>query len=370
MTHLSDTEQNRYARHLILDEVGIEGQEKIKNASILCVGSGGLGAPLLMYLAAAGVGKIGIVDFDRVEISNLQRQIIHGDSNLGQEKVESAAARMADINPHISIQTYNVAFTSDNALEIAQGYDLIVDGTDNFPTRYLINDVSEILGIPNIYGSVYKFEGQASVFNYQGGPTYRDLYPDPPPPEMVPNCAEGGVLGVLPGLIGMIQATETLKVILGLGETLSGRLLLYDAKKMSFRELKLVRAENAKIISKLVDYQRLCGILPRDKEDFERLNVVEVNEKINASWSPFVIDVRTREEAALLSLSFTDLQQSHEEIETVFSQIPKDVDILVYCRSGVRSAMACSKLTESGFKNVVNLEGGIQAWMVLKKKDE
>ena len=261
------------------------GQQRLKESAVLCIGTGGLGAPLLMYLAAAGVGRIGIVDFDVVDASNLQRQVIHGTATVGRPKVQSALERLTDINPYIQIDIYEEAFTAENALDLAADYDVIVDGTDNFPTRYLVNDVCEILGKPNVYGSVFKFEGQASVFNYQGGPTYRDLYPTPPPPGLVPNCAEGGVLGVLPGLIGLIQATETIKILLGLGKTLSGRLLLYDAVDMRFRELKLPRRANAQPVTELIDYVEFCGFpeaeaQPEENEAFGRISVSEVEQKL------------------------------------------------------------------------------------------
>ena len=263
---LTPDEIARFSRHLILDEVGMEGQRKLKGSSVLCIGTGGLGSPLLMYLAAAGVGRIGIVDFDVVDASNLQRQVLHGTASVGRPKVQSAAERIKDINPHVQIDIYEEALTSDNALDIVRPYDVVVDGTDNFPTRYLVNDACVILGKPNVYGSIFKFEGQASVFNYQGGPNYRDLYPEPPPPGLVPSCAEGGVLGILPGVIGCIQATETIKILLGKGDTLSGRLLLYDALGMTFRQLKLRRDPNLKPITELIDYQQFCGMPANDHE--------------------------------------------------------------------------------------------------------
>ena len=265
MTALSREEIQRYSRHLILEEVGMKGQEKLKDSAVLCVGTGGLGSPLLLYLAAAGVGRIGIVDFDVVDENNLQRQIIHGTSTVGH-KCFLAKEQILDLNPHIRVDIYEEALTSDNALRLFGPYDVIVDGTDNFPTRYLVNDACVISGKPNVYGSIFKFEGQCTVFNYEGGPNYRDLYPEPPPPGLVPSCAEGGVLGILPGVIGSLQATETIKVLLGIGETLSGRLLTYDAMNMKFKEFKLRRDPDAKPITELIDYQQFCGVPANDHQ--------------------------------------------------------------------------------------------------------
>ncbi|GAB4278482.1 MAG: molybdopterin-synthase adenylyltransferase MoeB [Candidatus Promineifilaceae bacterium] len=368
LTSLSNSEIRRYSRHLILEQVGLEGQQRLKASSVLCVGTGGLGAPLLMYLAAAGVGRIGIVDFDVVDESNLQRQVIHGTTSVGRSKVQSAVERIADINPHVRVDVYEEAFTAVNALDIATKYDVIVDGTDNFPTRYLVNDVCEILGKPNVYGSVFKFEGQASVFNYQGGPTYRDLYPEPPPPGMVPNCAEGGVLGVLPGLIGLIQATETIKILLGLGKTLSGRLLLYDAVDMRFRELRLPKRVNAKPVTELIDYVAFCGFPGADAHvetengGYGRISVTTAKEKLDAGWNPYVLDVRKAFEADIVQLNFTDRLHPHETILDIVTELPNDRDILVYCRTGVRSANACTALRSAGLTRIFNLEGGIIAW--------
>ena len=279
---LSNEEIQRYSRHLIMPEVGMEGQLKLKAAKVLLVGAGGLGAPLGMYLAAAGIGRIGLVDFDIVDFSNLQRQIIHGTKDVGRKKLDSAAETMLDINPHIRIDRHEVALTSENALDILKDYDIVVDGTDNFPTRYLVNDACVLLKKPNVYGSIFRFEGQATVFAYQGGPCYRCLYPEPPPPGLVPSCAEGGVLGILPGLIGVMQATETVKLILGTGEPLVGRLLLYDALDMRFRELKLRRNPECPVcgdhptITKLIDYQQFCGI-PHQDDKIEPVATVRRN---------------------------------------------------------------------------------------------
>ena len=360
----------RYSRHVILDEVGLEGQRKLKGGSVLCVGTGGLGSPLLLYLAAAGVGRIGIVDFDVVDSSNLQRQIIHGTSAVGMPKLESARARILDINPRCQVDLYPVALEASNALEILAPYDVIVDGTDNFPTRYLVNDACVLLGKPNVYGSIFKFEGQASVFNYQGGPNYRDLYPEPPPPGLVPSCAEGGVLGVLPGVIGCIQATETLKILLGKGTTLSGRLLLYDALDMSFRELKVRKDPHAKKIEGLIDYLQFCGVphagegaaaMPSG-EGFSRLSVSEIKAKLDAGWKPYVLDVRKPYEAEIARFSFADRLIPHEEVGQHLAELPRDREILVHCKLGGRSAKAAAVLAEAGFQNVVNMEGGITAW--------
>ncbi len=366
LPELNRDEINRYARHLILDEVGMEGQRRLKASSVLCVGTGGLGSPLLMYLAAAGVGRIGIVDFDVVDESNLQRQILHGNSTVGLPKVQSAKARLADINPHIQIDVYEVPLTSENALRILEPYDVVVDGTDNFPTRYLVNDACVLLGKPNVYGSIFKFEGQATVFNYQGGPNYRDLYPEPPPPGLVPSCAEGGVLGILPGVIGCIQANETLKILLGKGETLSGRLLLYDAMNLKFRELKLRPDPNAQPITGLVDYQQFCGIPTQDEapanEPFTRLEISEIEDRLGEGWAPYVLDVRKAFEAEIVSLEFADRLQPHTEVLDIIAELPRDRDILVHCKMGGRSAQACAALAGAGFERLFNMEGGIRGW--------
>lgn len=369
LPELTHEEIARYSRHLILDEIGMVGQRKLKNASVLCVGTGGLGSPLLLYLASAGVGRIGIVDFDVVDHSNLHRQVIHGTSTVGVSKVKSAAARLADINPNVQLDLFEEPLTSANALEILAPYDVVVDGTDNFPTRYLVNDACVILGKPNVYGSIFKFEGQASVFNYQGGPNYRDLYPEPPPPGLVPSCAEGGVLGILPGIIGVIQATETVKIILGQGTTLSGRLLLYDALHLKFREMKLRVDPNAKPITELVDYQQFCGIpdpaneaTSPTSEPFINVAPNELAQRREAGWSPYVIDVRKPHEADIAKLDFVDLMQTHEQIGAVVDQIPRDRDVVVFCKKGGRSAKAARVLAEHGFTQLFNLDGGINAW--------
>lgn len=371
MKPLSHDEIARYSRHLILDEVGIEGQTKLKNSAVLCIGTGGLGSPLLMYLAAAGVGRIGIVDFDVVDASNLQRQIIHGTASIGRRKVLSAKERILDLNPFVEVEVYEEPFTSENAARIVSGYDVVVDGTDNFPTRYLVNDVCVLLGKPNVYGSIFKFEGQASVFNHLGGPNYRDLYPEPPPPGLVPSCAEGGVLGVLPGLIGTIQATETLKILLGKGTTLSGRLLLVDAMTMKFRELKLRKDPDAKPITTLIDYDQFCGApkaehgkkeeAPTSGEGFARISVQDAQARLAGGWKPYVLDVRGLSEWSIVHFDWMDALIPHTEVAGRLAEIPKDREILVHCKLGGRSAMAAKVLAEAGYR-VTNLEGGIVGW--------
>lgn len=368
LPELTNEEIGRYSRHLILPEVGMDGQRRLKAGSVLCVGTGGLGSPLLLYLAAAGVGRIGIVDFDVVDSSNLQRQVLHGTSWVGKPKVASAAARIADLNPNVKVEVYEEPLTSENALRILAGYDVIVDGTDNFPTRYLVNDACVILGKPNVYGSIFRFEGQASVFNLGDGPNYRDLYPEPPPPGLVPSCAEGGVLGVLPGVIGTIQATETLKILAGIGTTLSGRLLLYDASNMTFRELKLRRDPNRKPITELIDYNQFCGLPGVTHEEpapteYQPLSVRELKSRWDGGWRPFVLDVRKPYEADIVSLPMVDRLEPHETVARIADQLPRDREIVVACRSGVRSAKAAIALRELGFDKLYNLEGGVLAWV-------
>jgi len=369
LPELEPAEIARYSRHLILDEVGMEGQRKLKGSAVLCVGTGGLGSPLLMYLAAAGVGRIGIVDFDVVDESNLQRQIIHGTSSVGRPKVQSAVERIRDINPFCRVDVFEEALTSENALGILEPYDVVVDGTDNFPTRYLVNDACVILNKPNVYGSIFKFEGQASVFNYQGGPNYRDLYPEPPPPGLVPSCAEGGVLGILPGVIGCIQATETIKILLGQGTTLSGRLVLYDALNMKFRELKLRRDPDAPEITELIDYVQFCGVPMNDHETadsagegFDRITVRQAKSRLDEGWEPYILDVRRPNEADIVKLAFADRLHPHADVLSIVEDLPRDRDILVHCKMGGRSATACTMLAGAGFTRLYNLEGGIVGW--------
>lgn len=370
---LDHADLSRYSRHLLLEEIGVEGQRRLKGGSVLCVGTGGLGSPLLLYLAAAGVGRIGIVDFDVVDESNLQRQVIHGTSSLGQPKLESARRRVLDINPRCEVELYPVALTSENALQIIAHYDVVVDGTDNFPTRYLVNDACVLLGKPNVYGSIFKFEGQASVFNYRGGPQYRDLYPEPPPPGLVPSCAEGGVLGVLPGVIGCIQATEALKILLGVGETLSGRLLLYDALSMRFRELKLRRDPTLSPPTHLIDYQAFCGIpkppapgqaAEASPQGFARLSAAAVAARLAEGWAPHWIDVRKPQEWAIVQLARAERFVPHEQVVAEgLPGIDLNAPILLQCKSGARSAIAAAALVAQGYTDVTNLDGGILGWI-------
>jgi len=368
LPELTSEEISRYSRHLILEDVGMEGQQKLKNSKVLCIGTGGLGSPLLLYLAAAGVGRIGIVDFDVVDESNLQRQVVHGTKDVGKKKVQSARDTILDINPHVQVDIYEELLNSENALEIFEPYDVVVDGTDNFPTRYLVNDACVLLNKPNVYGSIFKFEGQASVFNYQGGPHYRDIYPEPPPPGMVPSCAEGGVLGILPGVIGCIQATETIKILLGRGTTLSGRLLTYDALNMKFGELRLRKDPEGKPVTELIDYHQFCGV-PVGLEEaeqttgsFHSIGVKEAKEKLDGGWSPYVLDVRAPHEADIVAFDFADQLQPHDSVDTILEDLPRDRDILVHCKLGGRSAKACHVLVDAGFTRVYNMDGGIVGW--------
>jgi sulfur-carrier protein adenylyltransferase/sulfurtransferase len=365
-------EYERYSRHLILPEVGLEGQKRLKAASVLCVGTGGLGSPLLLYLAAAGIGRIGIVDFDVVDYSNLQRQVIHGTSWVGKPKIESAKNRILEINPYCQVDLYETRLSSENALDIIAPYDVIVDGTDNFPTRYLVNDACVLLNKPNVYGSIYRFEGQATVFNYEDGPNYRDLYPEPPPPGMVPSCAEGGVLGILPGIIGVIQATETVKIILGKGTTLSGRLLLYDALNMKFRELKLRPNPVRPVIEKLIDYEQFCGI-PQAKAEEEKnqqsmaeMTVVELKQLIDSGAEDYLlIDVRNPNEyeiakipgAVLIPLPDIENGDGVNKVKDLLN----GKRLIAHCKMGGRSAKALGILQQYNITGT-NVKGGITAW--------
>ncbi|GCA80672.1 molybdopterin-synthase adenylyltransferase MoeB [Microcystis aeruginosa] len=369
---LSQEEIQRYSRHIILPEVGLEGQKKLKAASVLCIGTGGLGSPLLLYLAAAGIGRIGIVDFDIVDSSNLQRQIIHGTSWVGKPKIVSAKDRILEINPHCQVDLYETRISSENALDILAPYDVVIDGTDNFPTRYLTNDACVLLDKPNVYGSIFRFEGQATVFNYQGGPNYRDLYPEPPPPGMVPSCAEGGVLGVLPGVIGTIQATEAIKIILGAPDTLSGRLLLYNAWEMKFRELKLRPNPIRPVIEKLIDYEQFCGI-PQAKaqeaaeqQKMTEMTVVELKTLLDSNANDYVlIDVRNPNEYQIAKIPNSVLIPL-PDIENG-SAIPKIKELvngyrlIAHCKMGGRSAKALAILKDAGIEGI-NVKGGISAW--------
>ncbi|HYL34889.1 MAG TPA: molybdopterin-synthase adenylyltransferase MoeB [Bryobacteraceae bacterium] len=367
---LSKDEILRYSRHLIMPEVGMDGQLKLKNAKVALIGTGGLGAPLGMYLAAAGVGRIGLVDFDVVDFTNLQRQVIHGTKDVGRKKLDSAAETMLDINPFIEIDRHETALSSENALQILKDYDLVVDGTDNFPTRYLVNDACVLLGKPNVYGSIFRFEGQATVFAYPGGPCYRCLYPEPPPPGLVPSCAEGGVLGILPGVIGLIQATETVKLILGAGEPLVGRLLLYDALAMRFRELKLRRNPHCPVcgdhpsIHELIDYQEFCGIPNQAHEPVAAagdIDVVEVKAKIDRGDSFVLIDVREPHEYQICRIDYARLIPLGDLPKRV-NELDSAEEIVAHCKSGVRSAKAVDFLKQAGFRKVRNMKGGILAW--------
>ena len=369
-TTLSNEEIGRYSRHLIMPEVGMDGQLKLKNAKVLLIGTGGLGAPVAMYLAAAGVGKLGLVDFDTVDVSNLQRQVIHGTKDIGKKKVDSAEETMKDINPFIEVVKYEVPLTSANALEILKGYDVVADGTDNFPTRFLVNDACVLLGIPNVYASIFRFEGQATVFCKDDGPCYRCLYPEPPPPGLVPSCAEGGVLGILPGVVGLIQATEVIKLILGEGQSLQGRLMLYDALSMKFRELKIRRNPECQgkctVVKELIDYQQFCGVphqeaplpAPVSSTDIAPLDV----KRLIDSGADFVlVDVREPHEYQICKIDKAKLMPLGD-LPKRLGELDKNADIVMHCKMGGRSATACDLLRASGFTKVRNMTGGIQAW--------
>ncbi len=373
---LSPEEIKRYSRHLIMPEVGIDGQRKLKQSSVLCIGAGGLGSPAAMYLAAAGVGRIGIVDFDVVDYSNLQRQLLHGTPDVGRSKLASAKDRIVALNPHVQVDTYETALSSQNALELFGPYDVILDGTDNFPTRYLVNDACVISGKPNAYGSIFRFEGQASVFATKDGPCYRCLYPEPPPPGLVPSCAEGGVLGVLPGIIGVIQATESLKLMIGIGEPLIGRFLIYDALKMRFRELKLKKDPECPVcgtnptVTKLIDYDQFCGVVPAAQatenaggavNDWE-ITPVELKKKLDAGETPFILDVREPNEYQINRIPGSMLIPLGE-LPRRYQELPRDREIVAQCKMGGRSAKAMDFLKTVGFTNVKNLKGGILEWI-------
>lgn len=362
----------RYSRHLLIPEVGLAGQQKLRNASVLLIGTGGLGSPAAMYLAAAGVGRIGLVDYDVVDASNLQRQVVHGTAQLGTLKVESARQRILDINPTVQVDVHNVLFTSANALEIAQGYDLIIDGTDNFPTRYLVNDVSVKLGIPNVYGSIFRFDGQVSVFDAQHGPCYRCLFPEPPPPGLVPSCAEGGVLGVLPGIIGSLQASEGIKVLLGIGETLVGRLLLFNALDMRIEFVKLRKDPHCAVCSQpadkieLIDYEAFCGLPAHDHEEANmdkkyEITPKELAEQFKNGAQVKLIDVREPHELAISRIEGS-IDIPLGEVAARLSELDTANEYVVMCRVGGRSAKAVELMLAAGFGKVKNLVGGINAW--------
>lgn len=361
---LSPQELERYSRHLLLPEVGLEGQERLRASRVLVVGAGGLGSPVALYLAAAGVGHLGLVDFDRVDATNLQRQIIHGTKDVGRPKLDSARERIADVNPFVHVETHPTRLTSANAMELLAGYDVIVDGTDNFPTRYLVNDACVLLGKPNVYGSVFRFDGQVSVFDAARGPCYRCLYPEPPPPGAVPSCAEGGVLGILPGIIGTLQSNETVKLLLGIGEPLLGRLLLLDALEMRFREVRFAKdpecpvCSSAPTIRKLIDYEAFCGV-PRQTE--ATVPEITATELAGSRNRVLLLDVREPFEADIARIPGARLIPLGE-LRNRLNEIERDADIVVHCRSGQRSAKAVRWLQEAGYPRVRNLRGGILAW--------
>ena len=368
---LSNKEVLRYSRHLIMPEVGMEGQLKLKAAKVLCIGAGGLGSPLAMYLAAAGVGTLGLVDFDVVDFTNLQRQILHSTSDVGRKKLDSAAETLSGINPQVEVRKFETRLTSANALEIFRQFDIVADGTDNFPTRYLVNDACVLTGKPNVYGSIFRFEGQASVFATKGGPCYRCLYPEPPPPGLVPSCAEGGVLGILPGLVGVIQATETIKLILGVEreQSLVGRLLMVDAMGMKFRELKLRKNPECPVcgsnptIHELIDYQEFCGVRAEEASMTTALPAIEVEElkrKLDAGEHVLILDVREPHEYQICNLGGHLIPLG--ELPKRVQELDSSREIVAHCRSGQRSADAVEFLRAAGFQKVWNLTGGILAW--------
>ena len=370
---LSNQEVERYSRHLIMPEVGMDGQLKLKAASVLCIGAGGLGSPVAMYLAAAGVGRLGLVDFDVVDYSNLQRQVIHGTPDVGRSKLESARDTLVAINPEVAIDLHETALSSSNAFDVLGDYDIVVDGTDNFPTRYLVNDACVLLRKPNVFGSIFRFEGQASVFATKQGPCYRCLYPEPPPPGLVPRCAEGGVLGILPGVVGTIQATETVKLIIGVGEPLINRFMIYDALRMKFRELKLRRDPECPVcgdrptVTQLIDYEQFCGIAPTspasdDSTSGDDVTVEELKFFIDNNDGVFLLDVREPQEHQICSIPGSVLIPLGE-LPNRISELGGHKDVVVHCKSGVRSAKAVKILSDAGFQKVRNLSGGILRWI-------
>jgi adenylyltransferase/sulfurtransferase len=372
LPELSHAEILRYSRHLLIPEVGLAGQKKLLAASALIIGTGGLGSPVALYLAAAGIGRIGLVDFDLVDSSNLQRQIIHGSSTVGTRKVESARARLHDLNPDIQVDIYNEPFTSENAMRISRDYDLLIDGTDNFPTRYLVNDLCVLTGKPDVFGSIYRFEGQASVFYAKEGPCYRCLFPEPPPPGLVPSCAEGGVLGVLPGTIGTIQATEAIKLLLGIGSSLVGRLLLYDALEMSFNSIKLKKDPNCKVcgthpqVTELIDYAAFCGVpgLNHDEGSSGKnwdISAIDLDARLRSGEKLRLIDVREPHELAISSLTGEE-NFPLGQLASRLAELDSSQELILFCKSGSRSTRALELLVSAGFRKVKNLQGGINAW--------
>lgn len=372
LPELSREEILRYSRHLLIPEVGLEGQKKLKNSSALIIGTGGLGSPVSLYLAAAGIGRIGLVDYDVVDSSNLQRQVIHGTASIGKLKVESAKAKLLDLNPDIQIDVYNEPYTSENALRIAKDYDIILDGTDNFPTRYLTNDVAVFLGKPNVYASIFRFDGQVSVFYAKEGPCYRCLFPEPPPPGLVPSCAEGGVLGVLPGTIGTLQATEALKVLLGIGEPLIGKLLLYNALDMSFDFVKLKKNPNCRVcgpnadIKELIDYEEFCGVPSHDHEDANAnssldITSLDLKSRLSLDSNLILLDVREPHELEISAIP-NAVNIPLGQLAGRLAELNTADDMVVFCKSGTRSMRAIELLSSAGFKKLKNLKGGINAW--------
>ena len=376
---LSAAELARYSRHILIPEVGREGQERLKASSALLIGAGGLGSPLALYLAAAGVGRIGIVEFDKIDETNLQRQILYATSQVGQSKLRTAQERLADLNPAITIEPIEEPLTSANALELFRHYDVVADGTDNFPTRYLVNDACVLTGKPNVYGSIFRFEGQISVFNHQGGPCYRCLYSEPPPPGLVPSCAEGGVFGVLPGVVGALQATEVIKVLLGLGEVTAGRLLLYDALKLSFRQLKLRRDPQCVVcgeqptVTELIDYEQFCGVPALSgtsgaetaagaNGEIREIDVHELEQRLKRGDQVRLIDVREPWEAEINRIDGAELIPL-ADLPDRFAALDREASYVVHCKMGGRSANAVAQMQQAGFRDVVNLEGGINAWV-------
>lgn len=374
---LSHEEVLRYSRHLIMPEVGVEGQKKLKAAKILLIGTGGLGSPTSIYLAAAGIGTIGLVDYDIVDYTNLHRQIIHGTKDVGRAKIASASETLADINPHVKLIKYETPLTSENALEIIENFDIVVDGTDNFPTRYLVNDACVMLGKLNVYGSIFRFEGQVSVFGHEEGPCYRCLFPEPPPPGLVPSCAEGGVLGILPGTIGTLQATEAIKLVLGIGKPLIGRLMLYDALDMTFDTVRIRKNPACPVcgqnptVTELIDYEQFCGMPAHDHSNFvgdeasvkqiPSIGVKGLKERLDKGENLFILDVREAHERQISTISDT-AHIPKGDVLNHLEEIPQDVPVIVYCRTGVRSADVVVWLQEKGFRNVTNLVGGVNAW--------
>jgi adenylyltransferase/sulfurtransferase len=376
LPNLSPEEIKRYSRHLIMPEMGMDGQRRLKAASVLCIGAGGLGSPAAMYLAAAGIGRLGIVDYDVVDFSNLQRQLLHTTNDVGRSKLESAKNKVVALNPHVQVDTYEEALSSQNAMRLFNGYDVILDGTDNFPTRYLVNDACVLSGIPNAYGSIFRFEGQASVFGTKDGPCYRCLYPEPPPPGLVPSCAEGGVLGVLPGIIGVIQATESIKLVTGIGEPLIGRFLIYDALRMRFRELKLKKDPECPVcgtsptVTKLIDYEQFCGVgpaaqtteVPGGAVNDGEITAVELKKRLDAGDGLLILDVREPTEYQINRIDGSTLIPLGE-LPRRYQELPRDREIVAQCKIGARSAKARDFLKSVGFTNVRNLRGGILDWI-------